>query len=243
MTKEEKWFKSWFNSPYYHILYQHRDYAEAEQFMKNLVDFLQPNPNSKILDLACGKGRHSVFLNKMGLNVTGMDLSEESILHAKQFENTTLHFKVHDMQLPIQENFQYIFNLFTSFGYFDSDKEHLNTLQHIYNGLEKNGIFVLDFFNIVKTKNQLVANEIKILNGIEFKIKRFIKDGYVYKTIAFEDKGNKYSFQEKVRGFDLEDLKKMFSKANFNLKHIFGNFDLDPYNPDTSDRLILIASK
>ncbi|MEN8885269.1 MAG: methyltransferase domain-containing protein, partial [Winogradskyella sp.] len=83
MTKSKKqWFASWFDTPYYHILYKDRDYSEAQVFMDNLTNYLNIPNGGKILDLACGKGRHSVYLNKLGYNVTGVDLSEKSITHA-----------------------------------------------------------------------------------------------------------------------------------------------------------------
>ena len=86
MTKEHQmWFQSWFNTPYYHILYQNRDYKEAELFIKNLVRYLNLDAlDDSILDLACGQGRHSIFLNSLGFRVTGIDLSEKSIKHANE---------------------------------------------------------------------------------------------------------------------------------------------------------------
>ena len=82
MTGE--WFESWFNSEYYHILYKNRDYAEAEKFISRLMDFLCPKPDAKFVDIACGKGRHAIFINKLGYDVVGYDLSEESILEANK---------------------------------------------------------------------------------------------------------------------------------------------------------------
>ena len=73
------WFSDWFDSKYYHILYTDRDNAEAEHFISNILDFLNPKKEQHILDLACGKGRHSKLLNDLGYRVTGVDLSENSI--------------------------------------------------------------------------------------------------------------------------------------------------------------------
>ena len=99
MTKEHsKWFQSWFNTSYYHLLYRNRDYKEAEVFIKNIVKYLNLDKDDSILDLACGKGRHSIFLNSLGFNVTGLDLSKNSIKEAKTKESSSLHFYVHDMR-------------------------------------------------------------------------------------------------------------------------------------------------
>src|SRR4051812_18343331 len=120
-----KWFESWFDSPYYHLLYQDRDQGEAKLFLNNLISFLNPSPAAPILDVACGKGRHAVFLNKKGFNVAAFDLSAESITYDKKFENETLHFYVHDMREVFRSNyFKIVFNLFSSFGYFDSHEDN-----------------------------------------------------------------------------------------------------------------------
>ena len=92
-----EWFKTWFDSEYYHLLYKDRDQTEAENFVKKIYQYLSPSINQTMLDLACGKGRHSIHLNKMGALVEGCDYSENSIRHAKQFENDRLQFFTHDM--------------------------------------------------------------------------------------------------------------------------------------------------
>ena len=95
MTKEQsKWFQSWFDTPYYHTLYENRDYKEAEVFIKNIVKYLNLDTEDSILDLACGKGRHSIFLNKMGYNVTGVDISPKNIKEANEHKNENLKFKI-----------------------------------------------------------------------------------------------------------------------------------------------------
>ena len=132
MTKSTKqWYASWFDTPYYHILSKDRDYTEAQGFMDNLTNYLNIPEGGKILDLACGKGRHSVYLNSLGYDVTGVDLSEKSINHAKQFENETLKFNVHDMSKPYPDTFDAVFNLFTSFGYFEDENCNLETIKAI----------------------------------------------------------------------------------------------------------------
>ena len=118
---EKDWFESWFDSPYYHLLYSNRDEREADLFIKNLINYINPSTKSKILDLACGKGRHSKVLADLGFDVTGIDLSENSIVSAKKMENESLHFYTHDMRFPFRANyFDYTFNFFTSFGYFNT---------------------------------------------------------------------------------------------------------------------------
>ena len=126
------WYTSWFDTPFYHILYKDRDYSEAQDFMTNLTEYLNMPEHGTIMDLACGKGRHSVFLNTLGYNVLGVDLSQNSINYAKQFENETLKFEVHNMCEPYDGEFDAVFNLFTSFGYFDKEEDNLNTIKAIH---------------------------------------------------------------------------------------------------------------
>ena len=108
----KNWFDTWFNTPYYHLLYKNRNSDEAEFFLNNLFDYLKPDKNHKFLDVACGKGRHAIFINKKGFNIEGIDLSKESIDYASQFSNDKLSFKVHDMRSTYKkEEFNFLLNI------------------------------------------------------------------------------------------------------------------------------------
>ena len=241
MIKDDTtWYASWFNTPFYHILYKDRNYSEAENFMYNLTNYLNIPENGKILDLACGKGRHSIYLNKIGFNVTGVDLSKNSIAYAKQFENDTLKFNVHDMCKPYHEQFDAVFNLFTSFGYFENEEENLNTIKAIKANLNKVGFGVIDFLNSDYVINNLVTEDIKTVEGIEFHQKRYVKDGYIVKNISFSAEGKDFKFQERVRAFTLADFEALFQKAGVYLLDVFGDYKLNKYHKNTSKRLILM---
>ncbi|MGA9270487.1 MAG: SAM-dependent methyltransferase, partial [Lutimonas sp.] len=82
MKHKTEWFQDWFNTTYYHLLYDYRNEEEAEYFMSNLLKFLDLTPDDTILDLPCGRGRHARFLNAQGHRVVGGDISENSISHA-----------------------------------------------------------------------------------------------------------------------------------------------------------------
>jgi SAM-dependent methyltransferase len=239
------WFKGWFNSPYYHLLYKNRDEAEANKFIDRLLAVLQPSQGSLVLDLACGRGRYSRYLAEKGFNVTGLDISTESIKYAQQFENEHLSFFQHDMRIPYRINyFDYVFNFFTSFGYFETEKDHLKTVQNISRGLKQNGHFVLDFFNAGKVIRNLRENEIKQVDDVVFQIHRQVSsDGYILKSIAFEDKGKSYHFTERVRAFSLDDFRLLFNAAGMRIAKTFGDYYLRPFDPEISDRLIIIGCK
>jgi SAM-dependent methyltransferase len=240
----KKWFQNWFNSPYYHILYQQRNIAEAEFFIDNLCAYLKPDGDSHLLDIACGRGRHSIYLNKNGFDVTGIDLSIANIQYAKQFENERLHFYVHDMRyLAYINHFDIAFNLFTSFGYFESEGDHIRALKTFRKALKPNGLLVLDFFNCYKIAHVLKLNEIKTLDGIDFNIHKTIDGDHITKRIEFEDQGEHYSFTEEVKAFGVADFKRFFIQSGFEVVHNFGSYKLDEFNLETSDRLIFICRK
>ncbi|RNC86361.1 MAG: class I SAM-dependent methyltransferase [Winogradskyella sp.] len=241
MTKTaEKWYASWFDTPYYHILYKDRDYTEAQSFMDNLTNYLNLPEHGKILDLACGKGRHSIYLNTLGYDVTGVDLSEQSIAYAKQFENDTLKFDVHDMTKPYADTFDAVFNLFTSFGYFEDDECNLRTIKAIKEELNEFGFGVIDFLNSEYIIDNLVPENTKTVEGISFLQKRHVDNGYIVKDISFTHDGRDYNFQERVKAFNLSDFEALFAKAGVHLLDVFGDYKLRKYHPKTSERLILI---
>lgn len=236
----KNWFAKWFDTKYYHILYKDRDYQEAGMFIDNITSYLNLPEKAKVLDLACGKGRHSIYLNKLGFDVVGADLSENSINEAKKHENESLHFVVHDMREPFEQKFDAVFNLFTSFGYFDNDEDNLTTLKAIKESLNEYGFAVLDFMNVEKVIPNLVTSEVKTVEGIDFHIKRRFENGYIYKDISFEDNSEKYNFTERVKAFRLEDFEQMMDQSDIYLLDVFGDYKLGKFIKDTSDRLIMI---
>jgi SAM-dependent methyltransferase len=236
----KNWFVEWFDTDYYHILYKDRDYKEAALFIDNITSYLNLPDNAKVLDLCCGKGRHSSYLNTLGFDVLGVDLSENSIAEAKKNENDSLHFKTHDMREPVGQKFDAVFNLFTSFGYFENGQDNLSTLKAIQESLLDDGFAVIDFMNVHKVVPNLVATEEKLVDGIDFHITRWHEDGYIFKNIKFEDKGQEYDFTERVRALTLEDFESMMEEAGIYLLDIFGDYRLGKFNKETSDRLIMI---
>jgi len=236
----ENWFSTWFDSPYYHILYKNRNEEEAQVFMDNVTHYLNMPENGTILDLACGKGRHSIYLNKLGYNVTGVDLSENSIAIANESSNESLRFKTHDMREPTNETYDAVFNLFTSFGYFDTYEDNIKTLKAIKDSINEYGFGVIDFFNADFIIENLVAEETKEIDGITFNIKRFVENKKIIKEIRFSDKGESFYFTEKVSAFTLSDFESMMEEAGIFLLEIFGDYKLKKFYKTQSERLIMI---
>lgn len=238
------WFGAWFDSPYYHILYRHRDHQEAQFFINRLAFYLNFDSDDRILDLACGKGRHAIYLNKKGFDVVGIDLAPQNIRFAKKFENPRLRFEVHDMRLPFpDEKFDYILNLFTSFGYFDRPGENQQTINAMAENLWKGGKLVLDFLNTFAVVNSLVAEEFKIVNDIKFQIRKIMEGEFIVKDIRIEDDGKIHHFREKLKAITRSRFLEYFKCAGFTVLDQFGDYNLNPYVAEKSERMIFILRK
>jgi SAM-dependent methyltransferase len=241
-TKE--WFKDWFNSPYYHLLYNNRSESEADFFISNLCSFLKLNKKAKLWDLACGKGRHAIALNKKGYNVTGTDLSEQAILEATKNSNASLDFFTHDMRTPFRINyFDAVFNLFTSIGYFKNFNDNVLVFKNVEQALKLNGYFVVDFFNANKVCTSIQPNYTEKRGDIVFCIHKQIIDNTINKRIEFTVNGKNYFFEETVSLLTKLNFETFANLSNLKLVTTFGSYNLDDFNTDTSDRLILIFKK
>jgi SAM-dependent methyltransferase len=249
----QAWYKDWFNSAFYHKLCFERDDKEAETFISGLIDHLEPVPGSFLLDVGCGRGRHSCILAEKGFKVTGIDISGDSIAFAKKFvrkdsqgEDENLEFFQHDMRLPFRVNyFDQAFNLFGNFGYFRTRREHDNMIRTIANGLKPNGVFVLDYLNVHYVEDHLIHKEEKKLNGTLYDIHRWHDENHFYKKIVINDPllHQPIDFTERIFKFSFGDLNDMLSYHGLQVQEIFGDYKFGNYDVRTKPRLIIIARK
>jgi SAM-dependent methyltransferase len=240
------WYQQWFDSPFYHKLYFQHDEDEARAFIQRLLDYLKPPPGCRMLDVACGRGRHSKMLAAAGFDVTGTDLSPQSILYAKQFENEHLHFYLHDMRLPFWVNFfDYTFNFFTSFGYFETRREHNGAMRSIAQGLKRDGTLLIDFLNVRYAEAHLRPDEIKMVGETEYIIHRWQTATHFYKRIRISDPelDQSLEFCEKVAKFSLDDFTNMLALQKMNVIDVFGSYTLQPFNVQHTPRLIILARR
>ncbi len=243
---EQAWYKGWFNSPFYHKLYFERDEKEAETFIKKLIAHLNPAAGSRMLDVACGKGRHSKILASMGFEVTGIDLSFSSIAFAKESEKDNLSFYVHDMRLPFWVNYyDYAFNFFTSFGYFKTRREHDDAVRSIAKSLRPNGVFVVDYLNVHYAEEHLVHNEMKKIGETTYDIHRWDDETHFHKKIIVTDPSLSQPMvhTEKVAKFSLGDFTDMMSFQGLQVKEVFGDYNFSSYDVRKTPRLIVITQK
>jgi cyclopropane fatty-acyl-phospholipid synthase-like methyltransferase len=238
------WFANWFDSPYYHALYKNRDEQEAQVFIDNLVHHLQIKKGSKLIDIACGKGRHATYFNSLEFDVVGVDLSPNSIASAKKNENNTLQFAVHDMREVYRKNyFDVVTNLFTSFGYFEKDEDEQKAINAMVSNLKVGGVLIIDFMNVKKVISNLVVSEQKTIDDITFDIRRKMENKHIIKDIHIIEGTIQEHFQEKVKALTLADFSNFISKAGLKIIDIFGNYMLEGFDSIISDRLILICKK
>ncbi|MBY0478512.1 MAG: class I SAM-dependent methyltransferase [Chitinophagaceae bacterium] len=243
----QAWYKDWFNSPYYHQLYFQRDEQEAADFIDALLMRLNPPADAQMLDVACGRGRHSIHLASKGFSVTGIDISEDSIEEAKEHENNQLEFFVHDMRLPFRMNYyQYAFNFFTSFGFFRTRREHDNAIRTIAQSLKQEGVFVIDYLNAHYVENHLLYKSELRKGDVSFYITRWLNETHFYKKIVVEDEANleePLEFTEKVAKFSLGDFNDMLAFHGLQIQEVYGSYQFEPYHVNNSPRLIIIAKK
>ena len=241
----KNWFKNWFDTEFYHKLYAHRNDKEAEEIVSAIIQELQPQRGASILDLGCGNGRHAKYLAAQGFNVTGLDLAFSSIQHARKWETETLRFYRHDMREPFGDTcFDYVFNFFTSFGYFSAE-ENDRVIQNMVNSVRRNGFVMIDYMNVTHSVKGLIPEEEKEIDGIVYKIKRYTDENYIYKQIEIDNvqAGRPYVYTEKVMKLNQKDFHAMFEKNGLKPVNVYGDYKLNEYQVETSPRLILLAQK
>jgi len=240
------WFRHWFDTSFYHKLYSKHNEEEAAYFIDALIDDLKPPQHASMLDLGCGAGRHSKRLASKGFTVSGLDLAASSIRIAKNSETDALKFYRHDMRVPFGKScFAYVFNLFTSFGYFKNDHENYKVVNNISDSLTADGILVLDYLNVQFAEQNLIASEVKEIDGIIYHIERWTDERFFYKKITIEDMhgAEPIEYTEQVAKFNISDFDLMFKRNGLWIQKLFGDYCLNDYNSQMSPRLILVAKK
>ena len=235
------WFETWFGKEYLE-LYPHRNDEEARAAVQLVRDTLTRRDIGRALDLACGSGRHSRFLREWTWTV-GLDLSM-TLLNVATTTSPGAPYVRGDMRsLPFVDSaFGLVVNFFTSFGYFDTDAQHLRVIAEVARVTRPGGVFVLDYFNAEEVRRTLVPFSERIVDGRAIHQRRSISpDGrYVEKSIDAEACDRTY--KERVRLFSPDELRTMLEESGFTLTHEYGSYDGSPWT-NASPRLILFAER
>lgn len=243
------WYRDWFRDSNYLTVYQHRDTQDAEHMLALIEQTIGKDTTARVLDLGCGSGRHSISLAKRGYeHITGIDLSPTLLEVAKQTANElglAVRFEQCDMQhIPADWRFNIVINLFTSFGYFETDEENAEVISGISNVLEPGGSLVMDFFNSTWLRHNLVSHDERIMpDGRRLEQTRWIEKGRVEKRLLLRSTSEAVEYVESVRMFSLEEFKQMFAQNGLRLKHLFGGYDGSEFHESTSPRLIMFAER
>ncbi len=236
-----EWFESWFGQAYID-LYPHRDEAEAEHAIDLISRTASTRKVNRVLDLACGAGRHSRALADRWWT-SGLDLSEVLLRLAHQ-EQSPASFVRGDMRvLPYaNEAFDLVVNLFTSFGYFETDEEHVLVFDEVARVTAVGGTFVLDFLNAGRVLTTLVPYDERVIGGQVVEQTRTITDDgcYVHKIIRI--RGEHRTFIERVRLFTPGELKRMMENAGFAISACYGDYVASPLQRH-SPRVILFGTR
>lgn len=243
------WFEDWFDSPLYEKLYANRDVEEATQLVELLEDTLSLQKNTKILDLGCGRGRHAITLNQEGYCVTGIDLSKQAIKTARQKAKdmglSDIQFEVRDMRDPLPQTFEAIFSLFTTFGYFETDAENAGVFDSVQQMLDTGGYYVLDYMNASRVRRSVDPEDEGTFQGIDYHIHRYIENDTVHKDITFSGESieGTREYGERVKLYELPWFREQMSCRGLVIDHVFGDYEGSAFDPESSDRLLIMCHK
>jgi SAM-dependent methyltransferase len=247
----EAWYKTWFDSPYYEMLYKHRDADEARFMIDTLVHSLSLPKGGRVLDLACGTGRHSVYLNSLGYDVVGVDLSAPRIALASAESGPHLRFVQADMRHLLDGDaastawsrppFDLVLNLFTSLGYFNEQSENQQVLRNVNAVLRPAGTLVIDFLNAERVVRTLKPEEEYTVGGVHFEVRRRIEGEHVVKRIRITDGGKMLHFCESVQLLYLDDFERLLKREHLKIIRLWGDYSGAPFDADVSERLIVFA--
>ncbi|HZG56507.1 class I SAM-dependent methyltransferase [Paenibacillus sp.] len=240
----EPWYERSFREDYL-VIYKHRDVSGAEHEVRAMSSWLRLQEGASVLDLCCGTGRHSVVLDALGYAVVGVDLSETLLAEAREREDNAVRWVRGDMRrVPLDGPFDAVLNMFTSFGYFESDAENERVLAEIRRLLRPGGRYVIDFLNPSYVLANLVPHSTRRDGDLTIDERRAVRDGYVVKTITVSEKdAAPRSYEERVKLYGLPAFEGMLARVGLSLDAVYGDYDGSAYDEPTSKRLILVGHR
>lgn len=240
-SQEADWFEEWFGEDYLR-LYPHRDIKEAVRAIELIANHVSGREIRSVLDLACGAGRHSKLLCERWWTV-GLDLSAVLLKVARKQSPDSPYVRADMRELPFADgSFDLVVNLFTSFGYFEDDREHARVMKCVAAAMKRGGTFVVDFFNAKEVRRNLVACDERVVNGVTVEQRRTISadNRFVEKSIRLREQDKEY--RERVRLLSPADLERMLIAAGFSVVARAGDYAGSPL-ADDSPRTILFATR
>lgn len=252
-SREEKareWFEEWFDHPLYLKVYHHRDAEEADRCVRTILALtgIDPArlPAPSVLDVACGAGRHAHAFARAGLSVTANDLSPFLLDQAKKqaaAEGIDLEFSRQDMRtIRFERRFDLVAQLFSSFGYFDTDQEDREVIASVAALLQPGGWYVLDLINPAQLKHNFKPRTERNAGTLSIIEERALSESHVTKRITLrEESGKEHSFSESVRLYSLDDAVALLESGGFQIERVVGDYDGGPFDAATSPRMMLLS--
>ncbi len=239
MTNQTEWYKDWFASDYYQLVYKHRDNNDAKRFLELILSKIELTKDSIILDAACGAGRHLKYLQEVGYkNLNGFDLSLPLLKNAK--DNKVKNVINSDIRTVFYKcKFDLILNIFTSFGYFEDDRDNFLFFNNAKEFLRPEGILVFDYFNTNYLVKNLVLESNSKIDDIAINEKRRIEKERVEKTIILKTNEMQINFKESVKLYSPEFLINRFQEIGYKVCGIYGSYNGADFDINLSDRIIL----
>ncbi|MGI9628507.1 MAG: class I SAM-dependent methyltransferase [Longimicrobiales bacterium] len=241
--KRTPWFRSWFGDDYL-ALYPHRDAEEARRAVELLSRAADVPPEGRVLDLACGGGRHLAELSRLGFQATGLDLSIP-LLRAAQTAAPQASLVRGDMRaLPFAPgSFDGVTSFFTSFGYFEEEYDDVRVLREVRRALANGGTFLLDFLNAGEVRANLKRGDHRTVEGVEVAQERqLVDDGRIVEkriTIGPSDEQGERVFVERVRLYEPNELDEMLAAARLKPGRRFGSYDRSSFSPDSPRYIVM----
>lgn len=243
-----EWWQGFFDEEMCKILFTDRMLEQAKKECDFIEDVLDIPKGSKILDVGCGIGRHAVELAKRGYEVVGLDYSSIFLRKGKSYaekEGANVKFVEGDMRsLSFNEEFDAVINMFTSFGYFAEEKEHLKVLKGIAHTLRPEGKFLLDTINRdylirhFRRKDWSKIDDIFVLEERKLDLEHNRING---KWIFIQGERRREYFHS-LRIFTLGELISLLNEVGLNFISHYGNYEKELCSYD-SDKIIILAEK
>ena len=247
---DPEWYRSFFGQDYLdvygHLFTEERSEAEAE-FVIRALDL---KPGDRVLDLCCGIGRHAVPLARAGLEVTGLDMSEEYLdmaSYTAREAGVEIRLVQGDMrEIPFSEEFDAVVNLFTAFGYFDSEADDQQVMDSAAVALKPGGRLLLDLLNRDWVAANFVRSESR--EGEDGTIYQERRDfdpvagrNHVEFSITSRD-GSDRTVSHHIRLYVATEISRMLGQAGLTLERSYGGYDGSLLSVETR-RMILVARR
>jgi len=238
---KKNWYKEWFGEDYLTV-YEHRDTQDAQKLVELILNNTQLPEKSFILDVACGPGRHAAHFSELNHHVFGIDLSRILLEQARKHCCPPFFIQSDMRYLPFSRQFDLVFSLFTSFGYFENDQTNTNVAREMGRVLKSNGDLVIDYLNPEYVRQNLVPEGTRLVGGLEVREKRWIKNRRIHKKIQLKQNDQNKTYYESVRLYEYDEMNSILKKAGIRVEKVFGEYSGESYTAQAS-RMILFGKK